>query len=463
MSKKITASLPGLSFLCAIFLMICLALPDSAFAKKKTEKAKKKTVTTQRAHTQAREAARAKQKRAQDEKKQRKQTGKEQEQIKTQVTDKTNDLNELRKQINTLRKEMTTTESRRASATDQLKNIEQAVSTTQRELYTLSQQRDRIREDLKDIGTQEKRLASQLLNQQARLESLVYRQYVRGNPYSLQILLNGGDPNQMARDLYYLSRIGNAHRLILSEIEKLIRQKQELAATTEKHASELETVEASQKKQHEKLLSQQKQRKETLEKISAQIQEQRREIGNLERDEKRLSQLVERLAKILAENAAKKAQAAQKRETSSVEISNETTPEAMPDGHFANLKGSLRLPARGVVTNRFGAPRQEGSAWKGLFIRAGNGGEVKSIANGRVVFADWMRGFGNLMIVDHGGNYLSIYGNNDALLKQVGETLKGGDVIASVGNSGGNPESGLYFEIRYRGQPLDPLKWVNLK
>ena len=121
------------------------------------------------------------------------------------------------------------------------------------------------------------------------------------------------------------------------------------------------------------------------------------------------------------------------------------------------------MPARGVVSNRFGSPRQEGSTWKGLFIRAGAGSEVKAIAGGRVVFADWMRGFGNLLIVDHGSSYLSIYGNNDALLKQLGDTVKGGDTVASVGNSGGNPESGLYFELRHRGQPLDPLKWVNLK
>ena len=98
-----------------------------------------------------------------------------------------------------------------------------------------------------------------------------------------------------------------------------------------------------------------------------------------------------------------------------------------------------------------------------MFIRADQGGEVKAIANGQVVFSDWMRGFGNLLIVDHGGKYLSIYGNNEAVLKQTGDTVRGGDVIASVGNSGGNLESGLYFEIRYQGQPMDPLKWVNLK
>ena len=123
----------------------------------------------------------------------------------------------------------------------------------------------------------------------------------------------------------------------------------------------------------------------------------------------------------------------------------------------------MTLPLRGVVTNRFGAARQEGSSWKGLFIRADAGSEIKAIAGGRVVFAEWMRGFGNLLIVDHGGNYLSIYGYNDALLKQVGDGVQGGDSIATAGNSGGNPESGLYFEIRHQGQPIDPLKWVNLK
>jgi septal ring factor EnvC (AmiA/AmiB activator) len=80
-----------------------------------------------------------------------------------------------------------------------------------------------------------------------------------------------------------------------------------------------------------------------------------------------------------------------------------------------------------------------------------------------VVFAEWMRGFGNLMIVDHGDSYLSIYGNNDSLLKQVGQAVKGGETVATVGNSGGNPESGLYFELRHKGQPIDPMKWASLK
>jgi septal ring factor EnvC (AmiA/AmiB activator) len=123
----------------------------------------------------------------------------------------------------------------------------------------------------------------------------------------------------------------------------------------------------------------------------------------------------------------------------------------------------MRFPVRGELVGRFGAPRAEGgTSWRGVFIRARGGDEVRAVAGGEVVFSDWLRGYGNLIIVDHGDDYLSIYGNNDALFREVGEPIGGGDPIASVGASGGGSESGLYFEIRHKGQPLDPLKWVRL-
>jgi septal ring factor EnvC (AmiA/AmiB activator) len=101
--------------------------------------------------------------------------------------------------------------------------------------------------------------------------------------------------------------------------------------------------------------------------------------------------------------------------------------------------------------------------WKGLFIRAASGQEVKAVATGVVVFADWLRGFGNLLILDHGQGYMSLYGFNEALLRQVGERVKSGDAVAQVGNTGGNSEAGLYFEIRHEGKPLDPMQWVTLR
>jgi septal ring factor EnvC (AmiA/AmiB activator) len=131
---------------------------------------------------------------------------------------------------------------------------------------------------------------------------------------------------------------------------------------------------------------------------------------------------------------------------------------------FPALKGSLRLPVRGELVGRYGAQRSEGTASaKGVFIRAPGGEAVRAVATGRVVYADWMRGFGNLLIVDHGDAYLSIYGNNESLLKQTGDAVTLGEAVATVGQSGGNEETGLYFELRHLGRPFDPLSWVKLK
>jgi len=151
-------------------------------------------------------------------------------------------------------------------------------------------------------------------------------------------------------------------------------------------------------------------------------------------------------------------------QSSKVVATNTAEPNADNLGvNFSALKGRLRLPVRGDVTNRFGASRADsGISWKGLFIKANEGAEVKSIATGNVVFADWMRGFGNLIIVDHGDGYMSLYGNNQSVLKRVGETVHAGDAIASVGNSGGNETNGLYYELRRQSRPFDPLSWSNL-
>jgi septal ring factor EnvC (AmiA/AmiB activator) len=197
------------------------------------------------------------------------------------------------------------------------------------------------------------------------------------------------------------------------------------------------------------LLAEKAERQRTFGKLAARITAQRREIGAMQRDEKRLSQLIERLARIV----------------SSDKPVSRGLAAALPEpGRFAALRGRLRLPVRGEVSNRFGAPRHDsGVPWKGVFLRAAEGSEVRAVADGRVVFADWMRGFGNLMIVDHDDGYLSIYGNNEALLKQIGERVGGGESLATVGSSGGNTQSGLYFEIRHKGRAIDPLTWVGKK
>ena len=388
-----------------------------------------------------------------------------------EIVEKRADLSELRSRIDTLQKDLNASQGDHASAADRLRESEKQISTLQRELLRLSRQQNRLQESLRDLGRQSDELAGTLTQQQSSLEQLVHRQYVQGNPGSLQLLLNGDDPNQVARDLHYLSAIAHARADLLTEVRGTLKKKQALADDTRTRVQELEEVEAAQRDKHADLLKQREERKVLLAEISGRISAQRKEIGALQRDEKRMSQLIDRLSRIIAAQAAKEAREASQPpprrgddatpRTGRVEAENRYQP-GPTQGNFSQLRGKLRLPVRGAVIGRFGAAR-EGGVWKGLFIRAASGSEVRAVANGRVVFADWMRGFGNLLIVDHGSDYLSIYGNNDSLLKQVGDAVSGGEPVASVGNSGGNPESGLYFELRHKGQVLDPMKWASLK
>jgi septal ring factor EnvC (AmiA/AmiB activator) len=394
-----------------------------------------------------------------------------------EIAEKQADLGELRGRIDNLRKELSASEENKADAADRLRESERQISRLQRELRELTEQRGQLQKTLQNLEQQSQELTGTLQQQQAQLEKLLYRQYLRGNPDSLQLLLNGDNPNQMARDAYYLSTIAHSRAELMGEINGTLTRKKALANDAKARAEELLEVEAQQRERHAELKKQQEERQALYAQLAEKVRAQRKEIGALQQDEKRLTQLIDRLGKILASQAAARAKQAQQQEerrpqqkqpetepsrNKPVEAENRYDP-APNDGSFARQKGNLRLPVRGNVSGRFGSPRDGGGTWRGLFIRAGNGADVKAVANGRVVFADWMRGFGNLLIVDHGDAYLSIYGNNDSLLKQVGQAVKGGEVIAHVGNSGGNADSGLYFELRHQGQPIDPMKWATLK
>ena len=398
----------------------------------------------------------------------------------SEIAEKQSDLGELRSRIEGLRKDLNANEENKADAADRLRESDRQISRLQRELHELTDQRTQLQNKLKTLERQSQELEGTLNLQQSQLEKLLYKQYLRGTPDSLQLLLNGDDPNQMARDLHYLSAIALTRAELMGEINATLDRKKSLAADAQGRADELLEVEAQQQQRHAELEKQRKERKAIYAQISDKVNAQRKEIGNLQQNEKRMTQLIDRLSKILAAQAAA---AAAKPKPKPPPVEDKETPnkpvageparpkpveannayEPVAGGNFVRQKGSLRLPVRGAVSGRFGSAREGGGTWKGLFIRAGAGSEVKAVANGRVVFADWMRGFGNLLIVDHGDAYLSIYGNNDSLLKQVGQSIKGGETVATVGNSGGNPDSGLYFEIRHQGQPVDPMKWASLK
>jgi septal ring factor EnvC (AmiA/AmiB activator) len=371
------------------------------------------------------------------------------------------DLRDLRARIEKLKNDVANAEDSRAEARDVLRESERAISEANRQLRELAEERQSARTEVAKLGSEAQRIEKELSGRQEAIGRLLSARYLGGEVDYLKLLLAGVDPNQTAREIHYYSYISRAHAALIHALRASLGRLKELQNQSRVKAAELVEIEAEQKKERSQLAREQLARRNVLDRVSARIREQRREIKGLERDESRLSRLIEELGKVIADEARKARSGTRKAGPRNESVPSEGEAVA---GGFAALKGRLLLPVRGELVSRFGNPRAEGGpSWKGLFIRAPSGQEVKAVAPGRVVFAEWMRGFGNLLILDHGEGYLTVYGNNEAVLKRVGDTVRTGESVATTGASGGSAESGLYFETRHEGRPFDPLKWVNLR
>ena len=362
------------------------------------------------------------------------------------------ELKQLRNRIDALQKTLAASEETKNETSDALRESERAISETNRTLRELAENQRAVNARLSDLREQNRRTSGDLEAQRTRLARLLYQQYTGAQPDALKLLLNREDPNRIARELHYLTYLARARAELIGNLRSNLGRITNLTQETQQQSTELAAIHAAQQAQRKRLESDKAARKAVLVKVSRQIDKQRREISTLKRDETRLAKLVDQLSQMLAR-------------VKPPALRNERLPDGKADaGAFGQLKGRLYLPVRGELKNHFGGPREgSGVLWKGLFIASPAGQEVKAIAAGRVVFADWLRGFGNLLIIDHGDGYMSLYGNNESLYKQVGEAARSGETVAAVGNSGGNMDSGLYFEIRHQGKAFDPLGWVSLK
>ncbi len=384
-------------------------------------------------------------------------------------------LTQIHERIDALTKELDTNTEAHADATDALKESEQSISETNRKLYELSQQQSQSRNSLNSLQQQKIQLTSTTQQQRKLLGAQLYQQYLSGQQSYLQVLLQQQNPAAISRQFQYFTYVSQARAQEISDMQKNLTKVVQLNDQTAETLKKISDLKTSKEESRKALQAEKEARSALLKSLSAKIDAQRNEISKLKQDEKSLSDLVERLAHAAAQTTT---HTARNPKPTKPEPSENTKPDSVPatqaamvrnealptpgfdGGNFAALRGKLALPVRGDVTNRFGASREDtGVSWKGLFIKAAEGSEVKSIASGRVVFADWMRGFGNLLIVDHGNGYMSLYGNNQTLLKKAGDLVNSGDTIASVGNTGGNQDNGLYYELRYESKPLDPLSW----
>lgn len=369
------------------------------------------------------------------------------------------ELRALRGRIERLQKELSQAEENRGGAADALKASEKAVSEANRALWDLTQSRQAISGRIEELARQGAQARAQIAREQALAERLLRVQYEQGGQDRLRLLLEGRDIATLSRHLAYYGYVQRARADVLASLKRRVDEVAALEAESVRQRAELAENQAAQSREAARLERERAEHAAVLKRISGQIAQGRKEIGRLKRDEQRLTRLVEEIARSLAAKPAPRKEAAPaRRKGTPVE---DVADASLSSKAFASLKGRLKLPVKGELANRFGSPREEGGTrWSGLLIRAGVGEVVRAVADGRVVYADWLRGFGNLLILDHGAGYMSLYGYNEGLLRQVGDGVKSGDPVARVGASGGAEESGLYFELRQDGRPFDPLKWV---
>ena len=359
----------------------------------------------------------------------------------------------LRERIQSLQKDLASKEALKQDTTDALQKTEHAINNFTLRLYKLIANDRQASDEYKQLQKQHSQIRDKIEIERNQLERLLYQQYVGGQQDYLRLLLNQQNPNQIARDVYYYQQLSLTRSGIIKNLQNNQDEIEVITQTSRQKKEEITAIQAEYFSQRKKL-EQEKAKQETiLSQVSGKITQQQQEINKLEKDEKRITNLVNEINKLLVQDK------------STDTLINNKLPDAFTAGSpFSALKGKLNLPVRGKLVNTFGGQRSgKHISWKGLFIQSPVGSDVKAISGGRVVFADWLRGFGNLIILDHGNSYMSLYGNNATLHKQVGDTIRGGDTIATVGNSGGNTDSGLYFELRHGGKAFDPLTWIKIE
>lgn len=372
------------------------------------------------------------------------------------------ELEQLREHIRTLQQALEKTTETKSEAADSLRESEQAISNSNRALADLSEQKHNSTLELEQLGRRSGQIGKDMEGQQALLGKLMYQQYVGGQHEYLRLLFNGRNPNQIARDLSYYEYIARDRAAWLDKLRANLAQLASVTEQTREKRVQIVALQQEEQAQKARLEKEKGARQKMLADLAQKLKQQRREIARMQENEARLTKLMEQLAKLRAKPRPKE-RAPVVTNHAPPPQQNDKLPDNRHDGsNFAQLRGKLALPVKGAISNQFGAMRPDSTMqWKGLFMRATAGQPVKAVAAGQVVYADWLRGFGNLLIVDHGDGYMSLYGNNETLYKQVGDELRGGDTVAAVGNSGGNETSGLYFELRHEGKPFDPMKWVS--
>lgn len=347
-------------------------------------------------------------------------------------------LDELRANITKVQQHLTNNKKQRNEIAAKLKTLEFEISNNSKRLNKLKKDLQEVHKQKNTLEAELSKLNKQVNTQKNALSEQMRSAYSLGQQKQIKVLLNQQDTSQIGRTQIYLNYINSARTEQINHFMQIIEQKQQVES---KHKHTLNTLERLVKEQKIKTRARKKQRLQRmtlLTKLGHEIKNQESTLNNLEESRNKIEILLKSLGELLADIP--------------------TSPsENKP---FSSLKGHYPWPVKGQFLGKFGQAKSQGNLkWNGVLIKSKHGTPVRVISHGRVAFSDWLQGFGFIIIVDHGNGYMSLYGHNETLIKQMGDWVSSGEIISTAGDSGGQLRSGVYFEIRSNGKPVNPSKW----
>ena len=368
------------------------------------------------------------------------------------------ELKAVKTEIQSLSDDVSLNKASKESLFKQLKQQSRDVSELNKELNVLGQKMNKLSVELSQLDLKQQQQHETHSQQLAALNQQIRAAYVNGQPSVIKVMLNQESPATLSRSTVYYRYFNHARQLQLSQITETLQnltEDQKMLFAAQKQQQQLY---AEQESKRVALKAKAKQREATLTVLDKKITSQDSRLQLLREQELSLQALLKSLnkpKKQVIEKPKKNATNKPKARDDSIY----TKPQYQQV--FAKNVGSLVWPVKGKLLAHYGSPRNLGKlTWQGIMIAASLGDNVVAAAHGRVVFADWLRGFGLLLIIDHGDQYMTLYGNNESLLKQVGDEVAAGDLIAQSGENDVRQQAGLYFEIRYKGSPTNPMKWL---
>lgn len=319
-----------------------------------------------------------------------------------------------------------------------IKNADLEIQANTMKLRKLQETRESHQSRFADLQLERNDYLESLEGRRKLLAEQILAAYRLGRESRLKLVLNQDSPAHLSRTLAYYDYIGRAQTDSINELKQVLDTLDSMQAKINIELTALDEVQTKQQGLLDDLTQQREERQGLIDDLASQIDTNESRLDELQANRRDLEALLERLSDALADIPA--------------DLGQRLGP--------AELKGKLPMPLNGRVKHAYGQPRSAGLRWLGWLIAANSGSEVRAIAYGRVAYADWLRGYGLLMIIDHGDGFLSLYANNESLLFDVGDWVEPGSIISTVGSSTLNV-NGLYFEIRKDGKALDPAIWLN--